>query len=198
MGDERIEEDLEVSRNSVRSEAYSPLIPELQGDQVDYPMDHYPPAHALRSPAEYPRMPVVTEDQEERPVDLKWDLLHPAFLVPFRRGTEKLLCIGLALSPYQSTGLLRPNQIPETLSSLQSSETLVLMSLEFFSLEKGEYLQEIKPFEPFEFTAMEGAVPRIKVIEEGAGRVLCLENKTHRFLFSLTETEGVWKCSPLE
>ena len=46
--------------------------------------------------AKYPHSAAVIEDEEGRGVDLKWDLLHPAFIAPFRRGPDKLLWLGTA------------------------------------------------------------------------------------------------------
>lgn len=165
MGDE---EGYEDSRHSSRfgDDARAPLV--IRGrDEV-------------RRGAEYPRSAAVTEDEEGREVDLKWDLLHPAFIAPFRRGPEKLLCVGLALRPEQH------------------SDTLVLMSLEFYSLDKGMYLNSALVFDPFEFIAMQGDLPRVEVRDRDIQRELRLVNKTHEFLFPLTNLdEGNWQCNPL-
>ena len=198
MVDERPEDGAEVVSSSFDAETYS-LIPQRgaihkpasysQAEEIDTQLDN-PPLHALHHQASYPQMSAVTEDAEGRPVDFTWDLLHPAFIVPFRRGTDILLCVGLALKPRATLRLYETGE--------QDSDTQVLMSLEFFSFEKKEYLGETKRFQPFEFIAFEGPVPRVTVLEEGDSRDLCLENTTHQFLFSLTDMEGTWKCSPLK
>ena len=71
------------------------------------------------------------------------------------------------------------------------------MSLEFYWLDKWVYLNPALVFEPFEFIAKQGDLPK-EVRDQAGRRELRLVNKTHEFLYPLTDLDmGNWKCNPL-
>ena len=142
----------------------------------------------IRPAPQYQSNTSVEEDEEDRPANLKWDLLRPAFMVVFHKrsetqDSEKCICLGLALQ----------SSLELTLKAILPSH-LVLMSLEFFSLDKSEYIGKALGFEPFEFIARRGSVPNVQVLEYGEERELHLENETHQFEYSLTK-QGTWRIS---
>jgi len=128
----------------------------------------------IRPAPQYPNT-TAKEDEEDRKVVLKWDLLQPAFIAAFRKGLENFLCLGLAL----------PSALPGH---------LVLMSLEFYSLDKSEYIGQAKAFDPFEFVVMNGSEV-LDGREDRDERLLHLENETHQFEYSLTKQE-TWRVRP--
>jgi len=153
-----------------------------------YSMDQVPfmPGPYIRPAPHYPNTS-VKEDEEGRLVELDWDLLQPAFMVAFQTKHfqtehEKYLCLGIAMK----------SDFPGY---------LVLMSLEFYSLDKAEKSTSIGRslvLYPFEFIAMKGVVPNVQVLEHGEDRVLHLVNETYQFEYSLTKLkDGEWSIEPL-